>query len=551
MKRLFLLFLLLALLTACKAPAPAETTAPTDSSTTESTTEPTTEPTTETTTAPTETQAVHFEVNADFSQYTEQAPVQAKYTRLTDDPLEDLQPLDTPTRIYPFPGKHLVHPGGGRYYAEDQFRYGIVDETGCILADPVYSSVSLLMDQVSGKRLPYWLLNKGFPSTEDREAYDCYALASTDGTFVSDCIYSNITAYEGRIFAFYHNESEDRLSFDVYNTDLKLLLSSRNLPFADRLGGYSYDYTYAEGLYTIVFEERIYAPEGYYTREFSYYFMDDFGNLVLGPYEQAHMFCDGKAAVKLEDGYVFVDQNGSVITPKYESTHRLSTGNIIVCRETETDYIYELLSSDLELLTTLPGYSIEQGDGSILIFEDGDVCSCYSSDGKELWRRSGWNYLSAEIVYNRSSEPPVVENIPTGKTVSLPEDSHCALLGDPEDPIICISDYIYDCNYPVDYGSKYLDKELNRLPLSESLYLRVSYCEVGLPYRSAIAILDTDKVTVYTDAHTAVGSYGVRDCHMADILPDQVVSLTTAEYTYLYHPNGELILAYPINPMDD
>ncbi len=555
MKRLLPLFLLLCLLlTGCSPMQP-----PTEPSTTVA---PTTEAPTETegTTSPTEPQPPQFQVNADFSQYTPQIPVEAKYTRLSEGLLEELRPTDTPTRIFPFPGKVLIDEYGGLYITEDRFKYGVVDENGCILADPVYSAIYLLSEKNTWEYLPYWVLEKTFTETTMWEGYEylesdtLYAFASIDGTFVSDCIYSYITAHKDRILAFYYFGEDQRLAFDVFDLEHNRLFSSRDLPFGDRLGGGPYEYAYAEGLYAVVFEERIYAPEGYYTSEFSSYFMDESGNLVLGPYDHILPFSRGKAPVQAMDSYqyFFIDRNGSILSGEYDSCEPLPNGNVIVGTSTESYDTYELLNADLERILTLPGYYHVSGDGTIQVY-DYDVAgktTIYSPDGELLWIDDGTHYLSDSLSYTSADGKTVLKNTDTHKTLEFPEDTYFDTLGDSSDPIIIVNYFLDSEDYSSPRITLYLNKELEEIASSAS-HTYTSYYEIGSSHQSICCLTENAHATLYTGASTPLFTAPISDCHMADLYPDRFASLTTPDCTYLYSPDGELLFAYPINPMDD
>ena len=550
MKRLFpILLLLCLLLTAC---TPVKT--PTEPSTTaQPTTEAPTEP--EGTTAPTETEPVQLGVWVDFSQYTPPTPLETKYTRLSEGPLNDLEPTDSPTRIFPFPGSPLMEEYSGLQIYNSRFKYGIIDETGCILADPVYNSVYLLSGEDTREYLPYWILEKLSYKTVVNDDYEYMdsdslcAFASIDGTFVSDCVYEVITAYEDRILAFYPTEEEEPLRFDVYDLDHNILFSSHSLSFRDKLGGGPYHYTYAEGLYTVPFESRTYAPEGYYTVEYSHYYMDEEGTLVLGPYYDASPFSHGKAAVRLtEDGnYVFIDKNGTVLSREYSSYTFLPNGNVIVPEEGNVNDHHEILDENLEYINFLPGYSFPTDDGNIEVYDSFNNEYCYTQDGEQLWCRANARFRSSNYCEYDTEKGSFIEHIPTGKTYALSEYSHCEIIGTPNEPVIIVNTY----NDGGGFSRTYLNAELQELDVAVDTHIYMSCYEIGHRHCSALGLPNNDGITVYKNSHSPFATYPVKDCRMADLYLGQFASLTTTECTYLYSPDGELLFAYPISPMDD
>ena len=550
MKRLLpLLLLLCLLLTACTPTNP-----PTEPS---ATTEPTAEMPTETesTTAPSETEPTQLGVQVDFSQYTPPTAVETKYTRLSEGPLDHLEPTDSPTRIFPFPGNLLIDAYGGLYITEDRFNYGIIDETGCILADPVYSYVYLLTGEDTREALPYWILERVSYKTVVEEDYEytdtdtLCAFASIDGTFVSDCVYEVITAYEDRILAFYPTEEEQPLRFDVYDLDHELLFSSHSLSFRDKLGGGPYLYTYAEGLYTVAFESRTYAPEGYYTVEYSHYYMDEDGDLVLGPYYDPSPFSHGKAAVRLteDSNYVFIDKNGAVLSGEYSSYKFLPNGNVIVPEEGNVNDHHDILDENLEYINFLPGYYFLTADGSIQVYDRFSNEYCYTRDGEQLWCRANARFISSEFCEYNTEEGSFLEHIPTGKTYKLPEYAHCQVIGDPKEPIIIVNTY----NSNSEEVHIYLNKELEELDIAVDTQAYMSYYEIGHRSHSVLGLSNNDGTTVYKDSHSPLATYPVKDCRMADLYPGEFATLTNTECTYLFSPDGRLLFAYPISPMDD
>lgn len=263
MKRIvFFLLLTALLLTACTSTTPP--------------TEPSTQPTEATkVTEPTQT-AGGVRVKTDYSAYAERSAVTPQYTRWSDEPLTDLQPSDEYGTLYPFPGVPQYDSYGAGYTDFYGYLYGMVDAEGRIAADPVYASVELLIDRNSLTRLPLWVLKKRGPVSEDgRSTDDFYALAAQDGSFVTDCIYRAVFCRDDRVIAV--RGLDDSLSFDVFDLQGNLLLSSEDLEFSDRITDDTYSLTYGEGLLTVPLG----TGEFYETDTYSQYYYHAAGTEIV------------------------------------------------------------------------------------------------------------------------------------------------------------------------------------------------------------------------------------------------------------------------------
>ncbi len=301
MKRIVPLLLVLMLLCGCsvtEVPSTSESSIPTEAPTNEPI------PTEMPTEAPFESELLEggIRVHTDYSQYTLDTPMQPKYTRLSQEHISELQPRDDYGMLYPFVGNRICSDYSYKTY------YGMVDASGCIVVDAVYDSINLVsrdywdLYQHGDLDFPMWALGKT-GLTEYGYATTTYALASLDGSFVSEHIYSQLTAYDEYVFAYiYHND--DAVQLHVYDMEGNLCLDSKDLPFCDRLDSYYDAITYGDGLFTVILE----GPSG----EREYYIADWEGNLLYGPFQQAECYHDGYALVgKTDDLYAFIDVNGN------------------------------------------------------------------------------------------------------------------------------------------------------------------------------------------------------------------------------------------------
>ncbi|MBR4308716.1 MAG: hypothetical protein IKT58_03880 [Oscillospiraceae bacterium] len=559
MKRLSLLILLLCiLLSSCKTTTSGEPQEPTD---------PTAAPVTEST----------LNVKTDFSSYTKKESLSAKYTRLSDGPLDDLHPTDTGKQIYPFIGLKLDNGYMSSY------RYGIVDRDGCVLADPVYSEVTPLIDADTNTVLPIWLLKKtDSPSDPEVSHYvygtEYYGLAAMDGSFVTECIYSDIYCNDGRIIAFrYREDFDDPTKFDVYDLEGHLLFTSADLSFAHKLRGECCNYKYGQGLYTAVFENLTdYPTMNHGTSlygDYEYYLMDESGTLLAGPFYDVVSLTGGPIAVMLQSGeYVYVNTKGEIISEAYYELDEFRNDSAPIMLEYDPYYSWmpspsKLVNGELEILTTADCAFRRMEDGNyytcgavIEVDENGyetdyyKLTTCYSSKGEILWTRRGtYEVLTADIAIKQGLEPSgyrytdlYLEHIPSGNTFPLPEDSTVNLIGDPADPIFELRYCVQDQTY-----LKMLNADLDTLITFLDFPLIQNTAEIGEYSYKALLIRDSGNTTVYQGGHSVFAQYPIGKFNVCKLYPDHIAAFTDEECTRFYTAEGELIFVYPISIMDD
>lgn len=539
---------------------PTESTAPVPSETETDTFAPTT-------TDSDSSQTPILGVQTDFSQYTPNASPVAMYSRLSETPIWDLSPTAQPTRIYPFLGQTIHSPYDYEYH--QGYLYGIVDETGCILTDPIYSSVYPLRDSCSSIILPFWVLRKNHvPTYVDGDPYSytdfLYGLASMDGSFVTECIYTEIVAFGDRIFAFYPIDYSDLYSaamFDVYDLEGHQVLSSNELSFHTELYNQAWSYGYGEGLYVIPLQKPVSSEDDpdNLSIECDYYYMDEDGTLLLGPYNSAGYFSNGFAAVQPEyDGpYVYIDKSGTVRSPEYEHCNTFEGDTAIVWETDEYGSIYHLIDSDFRTILSSYEYPTPLFDGSYSTTtaqnwdEALDATTyCHSPTGKLLWEEKHCEALSASYMLLSASDgkSTILKNYETGKTLTFPQNTSAELLGDPEDPIIHI-DYVTD---PEAYTfiQRFYTKDLEEIFSFEGFsYFR--YLEVGQPYQEFFPARRETETTLYWSGSKPLGTYPVSDYEDVQLYPGKVAVFTNNQWTRFYNEKGELFFCYPSGTMDD
>ncbi len=267
-------------------------------------------------------------VHTDYSHYTPYEAPQSVGGRLTEEWIPDLMPSDNYGMLYPFAGSLLYsnYYYGYGYAGLAGAMYGLFDESGRVVADPTYTEIEQLVCYdyssftTTWTRLPMLRLARSGEVT--RVEYDdwsyldggnVYALATLDGSFVTDCVYGFVKGLKCGVLAM---ESYNEPSFTLYGLDGSVLLTERDLSFAERVREYGYgSMLYGDGLLTIGLDD-------------GFYYMDLTGSLKLGPYQSAEPFSDGRAVVSLEEGrYGVIDTEGNfVLEPNYSLINVTSGG---------------------------------------------------------------------------------------------------------------------------------------------------------------------------------------------------------------------------------
>lgn len=437
------------------------------------------------------------------------------------------------------------------YVGGREYRYGIVDAKGCILVDPVYSDVYYLEDRNSETTLPFLVFKK---TSDSYTSYQC-GLTTTDGSFVLDCIYSYIAAYDDRIFAFHSSDYDSPASFDVYNLDGKLVLSSADLPFKDKLHSSMYIHQYGEGLYLIATE----STPGEYDCE--YYFMDEKGNLLFGPYSDAKAFSDGYAPVQLANGdYSYIDKEGQLFPMTFAMCEPFVNGRAIVRQKGYDDYSgYALINTKGNILIQENSYISSLGSEYYCIQKDTEAEGiripgyfgtawlgiCYTADGKLLHSEPFCNFYTPFIIdtYDANGKQ-ILKNTRTGKTYPA-EDYYFELVGSIDKPFILVR------SFEPEYREWFLTQDFEELPCPQNQAYTYVFEPGFKPYEAAF-LSDKGAVKLCLDPDTVIGTYPISRFNTASIYSGFVASFTDEFSTRFYNPEGEQIFCYPIiASMDD
>ncbi len=226
---------------------------------------------------------------------------EAKYTRLSAEPLTELIPDENYGYILPFnAGMEMDHVCGESYG-----HYGFVDATGRILVDPVYQYIEALTVEYGSDFTPcVWLMMQG--EVQQSDSSGCHyhlhnqkcGLAAADGSVVIDLMYDDIKVIGKGIFAKkYLDENYEKYDVDIYNFDCQMIGSFKNLDV--RIIGYSEDVLRVE-------------------KEWEPYYMDMSGNIFAGPFLSAEDFSCGYGLVEVETDYGsvynYVDKEGKLLS---------------------------------------------------------------------------------------------------------------------------------------------------------------------------------------------------------------------------------------------
>ena len=430
MKRLLCLLLTAALLLGGCAltdtPEPSETEAPTQS------TEAPTEPHYATT-------AGGITVKSDYSAYTARVAPEAKYTRLSEGPLPELLPSEDYGAIYPYIGSELYST---EYDFSAGYLYGMVDENGRILTDPVYTNAALLSDYGVYRSSPFWRLERVGEVYTDEYGYETadsfYALASLDGSFVTDCIYSGVTGCGDVALATRRVNGE--IVLEVIDASGRLIYSSLEHPLERPLSPYAYGFGYSDGILRLYAETGEYDSyeswdgETEYYPIYGYYFADLDGNLLSGPYQSAGSLSGGYSAVELSNGnYTYIGREPCYLT----DTEFLYAGDFIdgyVCVDFADDGEgpYCIVDTDGEIINELEGmYTPYYYSRAYHIYDSAGNENIYDSRGELLYSTAttadGWTgynqFIDTLLLYdsNGNYHSGMLRSTETGATYEIPD----------------------------------------------------------------------------------------------------------------------------------
>jgi hypothetical protein len=327
-------------------------------------------------------------VYTDPSAYRPYTAPEARYTRLRDGALPELIPSADYGTIYPYEAARLMESGGIGYSWETGGVYGFMDETGRILTDGIYTNIynPSYYDEAAETTvtLPLWIgyIVKPVTVTDPEYSYTylegdyLYSVIAQDGSFVLPGPFQSVRGLK------------DRLACDTGSEIVIFDLKGNRLLSIDGESEYGTLY-----LWSIEFREGLYRVSYYDTtddwRE-KYFFLNEQGEPVLGPYENACAFSEGLACVS-EDGrnFGYIDRTGAWVIGPFDGGRSTSFEN---------------------------GIAIQQdGEQNILVDKDGNVLASVSEEGWFSVVPCGFefysyaNYYSSKHIYYDTSGNQLLE----------------------------------------------------------------------------------------------------------------------------------------------
>ncbi len=285
------------------------------------------------------------------------------YTRKSPEKITELVPSGDYGHIYPFAGE-ILYSGENGYGGRAGYKYGMIDEKGCIILDPIYTKVEAAHEydytMKEDSFAPYWLMGQCTEnpnSMYEEELYNWrYRVASFDGTFVSDKDFGFYRVGDcGLILA----DSYDADSFLVMDDKNQVIFNSEDMPWKDKMTNETVGWmSYSEGLFTLKLTDGV-------------YYMDIQGNLVLGPYVEAGRFTQGRASATMDNegaGYGIIDKNGKWLVPdgSYRGIGEYGQHPLVIAWSGSWD------SSETAVILDLEGKVVHESSPSAFTYIFGD-----------------------------------------------------------------------------------------------------------------------------------------------------------------------------------
>ena len=442
MKKTLLILLLLCLLLSACTPVPvAETTraasaeptltavpterhtqAPTDIPTEPATTEPTaTEPPV---TDPAGYRAAGSRtsggvlVHTDPSAYVPYGGSGAKYTRLREGPLDRFEPSEDYGAVYPYAVARDYFSWGPGYDSPAGAVYGFMDASGRVLTDGLYQEVSPMQSHnaATGESMPlsFWCVKQmGSVRNVERasdgvtwtrpEGSSLFGVVSMDGSFALDCVYCSVYSLETGIVCV---ESWAPTKFTLYSLDgTPMLTDGELLPE----GGSDCYLDYGEGLYLLAVDQS--------TENSRYWFCDETGQRILGPYRYAEVFREGLAFVSLDgERFGFVDKTGAWdLEPVYLGGSGFRNGRAVVRAEGNTPVVIN--RTGRELLRGEPNSWLDVEEGFCYRVDKDEERSYYDLDGNLLHTGGAfWALDRNTYSFTDQSQTLLIQVTPQGRT---------------------------------------------------------------------------------------------------------------------------------------
>ncbi len=520
MKRLVLFLLALSLLCGCSTIS-QKPTLPDESITAGPTTQPITPEPTERSEPPYDKEVLEggIWVQTDYSKYARDE-LTPKYTRLTQEHIPALQPSNDYGAIYPFVGSRNDSDWG------ELILYGMMDASGCVVADAVYSDIDLICATTQERNCLMWRLCK---TVTDANGYpeQKYAFAALDGSFVSEHIYTSVSAYEEYVLARIYED--DHIIVHVYDAQGNLCLNSEDLPFHDRLGTYS-DFKYGGGFFVVGLDD------------YSEYYISDWsGNLLYGPFDHAESYTNGYAVVKKDDErYVYLDKNGNEWMDREFTFAESFYRGYAAASDKDSGRQFLLSATDGVVVSVDADSAYWDGDHfstSTSTFS-GWINRAYNTEGELLHEWADDDYC--ELI----GSPDLLHDYAEGKITKLKTGEEC-FLGDNDEYYVGFFSYI-DSFEPIPYFYvSYYSEPKKAVLFDESLNEVLSATDFGVAedsFRKKNYIVSVDgKTRIYDMNAELILTLPFTDY---EIYNDMVLCYDNAA-SYYYDMDGNMMFCFP------
>ncbi len=503
-------------------------------------------------------------VRTDYGAYTAgKSEITPNFTRLSADALPELTARDDYGALYLY-GKRVGDEG-----SFSSVLFGFADTQGRIVTDPVYSYASQLWNADRTQGL--WSFRKviitGYETYPDGTyplSEEIYGLAALDGSFVIDTRYIGIRAGDNVVLCLYPAEEGERQKFDVYNYAGKLLCTSADMPYADRLTGEPWKFS-CLGDYLIVgldsgeFED---WGDGEQHEVSDIYLSTLDGELRAGPFSYAPGYSGGYLNVTQKDGTsALVTPEGELLFGRgfyaiaYNAADRFSVQDA----EGEDYRVLDAAGNEIFRRPSDNGYLY--WDGGCYIASDlsdyGYTTTLLDRDGKpyEGLDEGDWNMLSGTHVASAIAVDGIWKfyNVDTGesRSLSLGADGYanpCCYYGQTRFP------YFYTCtaganrNYAAMDTVVYDERFQAVLSFRGSCYT-FSDMKTGTPY---FAVKADGKITLYSAEMEPVFTAPLA-LDGSLLIADSILSIYDAQASRSYDlKTGQELLCYPLyNLLDD
>ncbi len=251
-----------------------------------------------------------YVVETDWSVLGIKEKPEARFTRLRPEPIEALAPGEDYGILYPFVGRVNYSE-----YGEESNVYGLFDENGRIVCDPVYSAVERCAYYEKSIEYTVPMLCLTRPEGENM----VYTLASPDGSFVSPESYYMVRVFDFGVFCAQRYDSRE---FTVYDFEGNVLMTQADLKLGDLVLERAGDIFDGQGGYLLAWLSDGSGSEAY--------LIDPQGQVVTGGWYSADFCGDGALIVIGEDGghsagVMGVDEEW-IVPPRYDYIESFAGG---------------------------------------------------------------------------------------------------------------------------------------------------------------------------------------------------------------------------------